>query len=325
MSKKRPKRKDVKPNGGSQDSSDWMPPPDPQIFDPRQMERLMHDLTRMLSEQEFESEEEMNDFLQRFMESNEPIPRHKAETPLEKAQELIYEAWETESPRKRVRLARKALRISPDCVDAYLILAEETAESLEEAREFYEQAVEAGERALGPDALSDLEGNFWLATETRPYMRARLELAQLLWFMDEAQEAIDELHEMLLLNPNDNQGARYILLSYLLQDDRNEEAEKLLDDFKEDASPDWLYTHALILFIKQGPSRGANSTLKKALKSNPYVPEFLLGREPVPEDLPQYSTPGEPIEAAHYFLQYVTFWLRTRGAIDWLRDFAPES
>ena len=44
----------------------------------------------------------------------------------------MYDAWEDSGPR-RVNLARKALRISPDCADAYVLLAEETTRSADDA------------------------------------------------------------------------------------------------------------------------------------------------------------------------------------------------
>ncbi len=72
---------------------------------------------------------------------------------------------------RRVDLARQALTISPDCADAYLLLAEEAASSLEEARELLERGVAAGERALGPEPFEEDVGYFWGILETRPYMR----------------------------------------------------------------------------------------------------------------------------------------------------------
>ena len=44
---------------------------------------------------------------------------------IEKAQDLVYDAWERATARSRIALARKALAISPLCADAYSILAEE--------------------------------------------------------------------------------------------------------------------------------------------------------------------------------------------------------
>src|SRR6266508_4137939 len=116
------------------------------------------------------------------------------------AQDLMYEAFEAQGGR-RVALAREALEISPDCADAYLLLAEETASSVEEARELLEQGVAAGERALGPEPFDEDVGHFWGILETRPYMRARAALAETLWALDRREEAVEHQRELLRLNP----------------------------------------------------------------------------------------------------------------------------
>ena len=56
----------------------------------------------------------------------------RGEGRIEAAQEIMYEAWETPARSKRIALARKALKISPLCADAYVLLAEEDAKSVEE-------------------------------------------------------------------------------------------------------------------------------------------------------------------------------------------------
>jgi len=48
----------------------------------------------------------------------------------------MYEAWEASNPRRRVSLAKKALALSADCADAYVILATATAKTLDEAIDF---------------------------------------------------------------------------------------------------------------------------------------------------------------------------------------------
>ena len=94
-----------------------------------------------------------------------------------KAQEVMYEAWDQTDRRARVALAHKALRISPLCADAYVLLAEEEAKSTEEALEYYRKGVEVGEQALGAKGFREYAGHFWGFLETRPYMRAREGLA----------------------------------------------------------------------------------------------------------------------------------------------------
>src|SRR3954452_16249063 len=137
------------------------------------------------------------------------------DTPLSQAQNVMYEAFGSHDPEVRIKAARKALDLSPDCADAYVVLAEE-ARSRKDALELFEKGVAAGERALGPEAFQEDVGHFWGVLETRPYMRAREGRASTLWTMGRRDEAIGHLQDMLRLNPNDNQGVRYTLAGWLL-------------------------------------------------------------------------------------------------------------
>lgn len=109
------------------------------------MERMSANMGKLLEEQQFDSIEEAQAFLdQTLLEGGGLLPEVPSpNTPLEKAQAIVYEALETESTRKRIQLARRALKTSGDCADAYMLLAEEDAGSLEETRELYQKGVEA--------------------------------------------------------------------------------------------------------------------------------------------------------------------------------------
>ena len=146
------------------------------------------------------------------------IAGHRGDEATAKAQDVMYEAWERTTSRSRTALARKALGISPLCADAYVLLAEE-ARSLEEARDLYAKGVEAGELALGPRGFNEYAGHFWGFLETRPYMRARAGLASTLLQLGDIDGALVHYRDMLGLNPNDNQGIRYVLAGCLLRQD----------------------------------------------------------------------------------------------------------
>jgi tetratricopeptide (TPR) repeat protein len=185
------------------------------------------------------------------------------ETPLRKAQDMMYDAWEVTDPKRRVALARKALEISPDCADAYVLLAEETARSLTEALNLYRQGVEAGERALGKEASEEDVGHFWAVLETRPYMRARAKLAQCLWASGKHDETIQHYKDMLRLNPNDNQGIRDLLMSRLMEMGRDEEAEALFEEYHHDGMASWIYSRALLDFRRMGDSEISRKSLAR--------------------------------------------------------------
>ena len=239
-------------------------------------------------------------------------------SPLDAAQDLIYDAFETQSKARRIALAKKALTISTDCADAYNLLAEEEASSLAEKTRLYTQAVEAGERAIGRKGFREMAGHFWGFLETRPYMRARLGLALCLWEAGDGEKAIVHVQDMLRLNPGDNQGVRYILLLWLIEKERLAEAEELLARYKGDPTSWMLYSKALIKFKKDGASRAANTALAKAVKGNSHVPDYLLSRKRFPRELPGHYGFGDANEAVLYAVDAKKGWQLSTGALDWL-------
>ena len=295
--------------------------------DPRAMERMTARIGRILDDQEFESIDEANAFLNQYLSeggaSLEDAPAPS--TPLERAQELIYDAFETDDPQRRVELAEEALEISEACTDAYVILAEETAEDAGEAREFYETGVRAGEQALGDEIFTEEAGNFWGILETRPYMRAREGLASALWALGEREQALAHYRGLLELNPGDNQGVRYELAGCLLEEGLDQELGELLGQYDEEISAFWLYTRALWRFRTEGASERATTDLEEATGTNPYVLLYLLGKKNLlAQGLPELIGFGDESEAVSYFANALPEWLKTPGAVEWVRENADE-
>ncbi|MHC5539844.1 DUF6930 domain-containing protein [Singulisphaera rosea] len=244
------------------------------------------------------------------------------ESPLGKAQRLIDEAFYASDPRERLKIARQALEVCPDCADAYVMLAE-GAKSRKESLEFYEQAVVAGERALGQKVFLEDVGHFWGLLETRPYMRAREGLATLLWTMGRRDDAIANLQDMLRLNPNDNQGVRYTLTGWLVAEGKDKELVTLLKAYDEDDSAWWLYSKALIAFRQGGDSAEARKELKHAIQQNKHVPIYLLGEKMLPSDPPDSYSFGAESEAILYVGNALGGWKSTPGALAWLKESTP--
>lgn len=308
----------------SNPSSDALSMP-PMPGDRRAMEKMMADLQRILNEQNFGSIDEANQFLETmFAETGGRVPERASQSALEQAQDVMYQAWEARSRGQAVKLARKALQISPDCADAYVLLAEVTARTPQEARKLYEQGVAAGERALGPEAFKEMEGHFWGVLETRPYMRARFGLAEALWALGEHRAAADHMQEMLRLNPNDNLGVRYSLCTLLLIMGDDAALEKLFKQYKDDWSANWKYNRALLAFRKDGKGKKADKLLREAFDNNRFVPPYLLGQKKLPRRMPAYYSPGDENEAIEYILDALDLWKKTPGALDWLAAVLSE-
>ena len=236
---------------------------------------------------------------------------------VDEAQEIMYDAWESQSEKEAVALAQKALSVSADCADAYNLLAE-SARCLEEATRLYRCGVEAGERALGKKAFKDDVGHFWGILETRPYMRARERLADCLWKLGRREEAIHHYRDMLRLNPNDNQGVRYRLLLWFLYGGDVEGAVDLLGKYEEEWTATWLYTRALAVFLREGSSTAARHALQEALEQNHHVVPYLMGRRQLPKRLPKYVVIGDRSQAVGYVAEFNDVWARTPGALSWV-------
>jgi len=235
---------------------------------------------------------------------------------LDRAQALMYQAFEEANPAKRIVLAHDALTISPNCADAYVLLAEEEADTVSRALELYQEGVAAGERALGAKFFEENAGYFWGILETRPYMRARRGLADALWRVGRKEEALAHYRELLRLNPNDNQGNRYLLADLLLQMDQIEGVAQLLNQYPDEWSAVWLYTRALVKFRQQGASKQADKALRDALEENPHAPAYLTGRKRIPNRLPEYIGWGDEREAIAYAADHLHYWRRTPGAVE---------
>jgi tetratricopeptide (TPR) repeat protein len=281
------------------------------------MERVMLEMERFMAGSEFDDIDEANEVIRRrFSGPMDAIPS-TASAPLEKAQEMAYRAVESRG-RRRIQLARKALELSGDCADAYVILAERTGD-VAQALDLYTQGVAAGERALGPQIFAENAGRFWGLITTRPYMRARFGLAQCLEELGRRDGAIGHYRELLRLNPTDNQGVRYSLLTALFNTGLDGEAGALLQQFGDEPTAMWLYGRTLWTFRREGDSPVARASLRQALGANRRVPTYLTGKKELPHTDPSSYALHSEEEAVICARALANAWHTTPGAAEWLR------
>jgi tetratricopeptide (TPR) repeat protein len=239
---------------------------------------------------------------------------------LYEARELAFEAYEAETKAERRELATKALLLSPDCADAYLILAEH-AKNYVDALPLVLAAVYAGERAIGAKDFKEMQGHFWGYIDTRPYMRALAELGRVYMNLGDNGQSIACYQKMLRLNPNDNQGMRDVLMPLLIIENKLEDAETLYSNYKENIFASWLYSRALLDFLKFGDNPESKASLAKAVKQNKFVAEALKGKLKLPT--PTAYTIGSKEEAALYLEFSLPAWKNSYGALKWLKSVYP--
>jgi hypothetical protein len=243
-----------------------------------------------------------------------PGPRGGGD-PLGQAQDMIYDAWEIADPVKRVSMARKALKISPDCADAYVLLAEIATTP---AQALYRRGVVVGESALGKRTFVEHVGDFWGLLETRRYMRARAGLALSPWACNQRDEAIAHRRATLTLNPNDNQGVRFVIAARLLEADRDRELAASLKQHEDEGGASLIWASALLVFCTLGDGAKSRRVLADALASNPHEPTYLLGYKPLPQELPDYAGFSDGSEAMCLAADNLKAWQTTQGALAWL-------
>lgn len=278
-------------------------------------EKTMREVSKLIEGKDFATLDELNEYVHANL--NKPLPANRTRSKEEQALDLIYEAYET-SGNKRYTLARQALELDPHQPDAYVILAEQS-KTAAESLQWLKKGVAAGEKQLGKEFFLENKGEFWGLVETRPYMRAKEEYAYALWHTGREEEAIREYKELLELNPSDNQGIRYSLIQIYLNAGRYDDARTLLDQFKEEESANFMYNRVFVEFMTSGSRVKVTAALKKAIKQNPYVVDYLLHKKNIPHERPDYIGYGDAREAIAYCQDYVALWRDQPKLIEYLR------
>lgn len=235
------------------------------------------------------------------------------------AQELVYDAMEASTWERRLRLVRQALELDPENVDALLMLEASSDFKGEERIEALRRIVAVGAKRLGNKAFKELVPHFWGFHETRPYMRARQELAATLHGAGRLDEAVQEWVEMLALNENDNQGVRYELLPTLLEQGRLDEARALMERFQDEG--EWSVVFAWSLVLERhlsGDDAAATKALAVARKQNPYMEVYLKGHRKLPKNLPSSYSSGSKEEALCFAKVLMAAWKAHSAAVMWL-------
>jgi len=272
------------------------------------MERSMREITSMLEEQNFDSIEEANAFLNQQMSKQPSKGRKQSKiSKQEQALDLIYDAMEEPNPKLRIKMAHDALLLDPDCADAYNILAEEAATSAKEMAYYFEQGMRAGERALGQAFFEENKGHFWGYLPTRPYMRAKKGFADMCLEMHNVQEAIKHYKELLELNPNDNQGVRDSLVLTYQESGEWKAADALIRKYDE-RSATFDFSRVIVEYGMKPKSPKLSVLIKDAHNTNKHVIPLLLGKTKLPPQMPEYYGFGDKDEAVMYVHMAKHLW-----------------
>jgi tetratricopeptide (TPR) repeat protein len=233
-----------------------------------------------------------------------------------KAQELIYDAWEAWTPGLRISCARRALKIDPRAIDGFVLLALHAVTSPERIA-LLREALRIGSVVWAPLLERPPEGFFWGELNTRPYMRANHDLALALWECGERAEAIALADHLLRINPNDNQGVRYLALTWNAALANWPKVEEILERYRGEAATEYAYAKCLNAYRT---GSGAEEALAGACAANPFVPGLLLKPGLARVKIGEYVVCGSEEEALSYVRRNRVVWKALPGALPWLRQ-----
>lgn len=289
-------------------------------------ETLFRAIDKIAADKSFDNPEEFQAFLNEHVVGrplDEIVGMAGLDTdPGEKSRTLSTQAMSAETAEEALELAGKALELDPDNIDATMIQVAATSDSIEEAIAKTRQAIASAEKAFGPEFMAENKGDFWGIVETRPYMRARMSLLDLLYQAERLDEAVAEAEAMLDLNPNDNQGVRDRLLPMYLEAGRLEDARRLIERYRKDFSAIHDFGRVLERFLS-GDRAGAEKALLDVHQGNPHVLDYFTGRRPLPTtDLPSAYSPGDEDEALLCMLAYGPVLMKYTEAMGFMVEMA---
>lgn len=207
----------------------------------------------------------------------------------------------------RKELIEEAIAIYPLSPEAYLLLAED-ADSEQAYEKLVYKAVMVGEEALGKQFFFKYKGHFWGLPETRPYMRAKAMYAKLMYDDRNDEMALKHCDELIRLNPIDNQGIRYFLLTLYIEGKKYSEAKALLESFDRDQTANFLFNKALLYYLTEGLTLRTKQFIKEANKQNLYIKEYLLGHKKFPKQVFDDYELGDTNEASAYAYEHIHLW-----------------
>lgn len=305
-------------------------------------ERGMKAIQRAIISKSLRTPEELEEFLMEkaadkpLDELMETFAEEGLRTELEEAEDLMDTLDEDASPYDVVRTAEEALEISPECLEAWLALGVHEMDP-GKALEFIDKGIAYG-RLRFESLISCVEEDLglWGWIEARDFLRLLEQRAILLLELDQAEEAIMVYQEIIALNPKDNQGVRAGLLRLLLVFHRLEDANALLDRFKNDIMPDIAFGSAFVSIVEamdktgyelpeaEAPGGGdslttlmnslgpefdaAKKKLKKAAEINPFIPLYIDHPQVMGVEVPDMFRIGGPFEAIIYAQKWAPLW-----------------
>ncbi|MCR2821855.1 SEC-C metal-binding domain-containing protein [Lederbergia panacisoli] len=239
---------------------------------------LMH-----LKSHEIHSENEMKRLIDAYMNVD-----YKPKNKLEEAQIYAYEAYYAGFPELRENSTKLAHLLDPENADGLLLSAE-----MHDDESMYEKAVDQA-KALFDDSVEVA----WGLVTNRPYLRALYKYGMWCFEKGEYEKAFELMNQVLILNPGDHQGVRYPATASLIALNRFEEADRLMEHYRESDNAFFSWFRWAISRKQNFFGKETEEFYQTAMMDNGYVSKYIRDKAAILE-FPKYVviTPDSPEEA----------------------------
>ncbi|KAL3309580.1 Suppressor of tumorigenicity 7 protein [Cichlidogyrus casuarinus] len=250
--------------------------------------------------------------------------------------ELMQQAWRERSPEERIKKAKEALKINPECTTAILLLAEEECTTISDAERLFKQAFKLAEAHVKKHhqwSLGQVIDEPSYRRDVQVFIAIRRRLAMCARKLGRLKDAIKLLKDLLkeypalnLFNIHEN------LIECFLAAQQYADAQAFLskyDDIRSPKSATICYTAALLkarqvaerfspeLLSKRGVTAAdisAVEAIHRAVEFNPHVPKYLLETKALILPTEHILKRGDS-EAIAYVFFHMPHWKAVDGAL----------
>lgn len=221
------------------------------------------------------------------------------------------------STKKYLASLARLLAAAPDALDVHAHIANylHEADNPKKALEAALAGLSVANRHIPEGFGGRIE---WGHLENRAYLRI-MQVALLSYMrLRRYKDAVKVIELMLVRNPDDNQGVRYLLGSALLQARDFTRACVVFEQGAAQFPPHW-YDLALCLMSLRDMVRAATA-LRRGFAANPYIAEMLDGNpDPAPLAIWHSSSVAKPETAREYLRMSGFLWLHRVDSSVFLR------
>lgn len=180
-----------------------------------------------------------------------------------------------ENDKKCEKILRELIQKQPYFIDAYTYLgfALQNQGKKDDGFSILEKAYQLATDCIPAEFDFTKHQISWYNTDNRPFLRILYVYAMEFLFENKFDISVPILEKILAINPSDNQGVRYSLLTFYFSTENYDKVRKLLNIY-DDGSIDFNYG-AVVLAILENDLDRANKLLKIAVKGNEYFIKFL--------------------------------------------------